>query len=36
MSDQPAGQYKCEKCNVSFKSQEEYMEHENKEHVGMA
>lgn len=36
MSDQPSGQYKCDKCNVSFNSQEEYMEHENKEHVGMA
>ena len=36
MSDQPSGQYKCDKCNISFNSQEEYMEHENKEHVGMA
>jgi uncharacterized C2H2 Zn-finger protein len=36
MSEQPPGQFKCDKCNTSFNSQEEYMEHENKEHTGMA
>lgn len=36
MSDQNSGQYKCDTCNISFKSQEEFMEHENQEHAGMA
>jgi uncharacterized C2H2 Zn-finger protein len=28
--------YRCEECGVSFKSQQELQEHNNKEHVGMA
>jgi uncharacterized C2H2 Zn-finger protein len=36
MSEQSSGQYRCDKCNKSFNSQQEFMEHENKDHVGMA
>jgi uncharacterized C2H2 Zn-finger protein len=28
--------YRCEECDVSFKSQQELQEHNNKEHVGTA
>jgi DNA-directed RNA polymerase subunit RPC12/RpoP len=36
MSSETNKTYKCEKCGLSFNSQEEIQEHNIQEHVGMA
>ena len=36
MSEQTPGAYRCEQCNISFNSQEEFQKHNNTVHVGTA
>jgi len=36
MSSEKSNNYKCEECGISFSSQQELQEHNNKEHIGTA